>query len=293
MRGIRYGIHPPSHSGTVHPRGCGEYMSAPARPGAMDGSSPRMRGIPIASNNGTICLSVHPRGCGEYVKYSGSFASRIGSSPRMRGIRPPAQQASRGDGSSPRMRGIRAAFVVARAASRFIPADAGNTSPRMGVPCPAPVHPRGCGEYVARRAAHPETHRFIPADAGNTETAEYPVQFNAVHPRGCGEYCPGQARTIPACGSSPRMRGIRLPSIGLSLASRFIPADAGNTKTSSAQPRRETGSSPRMRGIHVCTPLVLVSRCGSSPRMRGIRGSQCFGTNNPRFIPADAGNTGC
>ena len=196
-------------------------------------------------------------------------------------------------GSSPRMRGILKRRNIPCSSMRFIPADAGNTSPRMGVPCPAPVHPRGCGEYVARRAAHPETHRFIPADAGNTETAEYPVQFNAVHPRGCGEYCPGQARTIPACGSSPRMRGIRLPSIGLSLASRFIPADAGNTKTASAQPRRETGSSPRMRGIHVCTPLVLVSRCGSSPRMRGIRTAMRTGEILGRFIPADAGNTGC
>ena len=276
----------------------------------MDGSSPRMRGIPIASNNGTICLSVHPRGCGEYVKYSGSFASRIGSSPRMRGIRPPAQQASRGDGSSPRMRGIRAAFVVARAASRFIPADAGNTVSTATTPRCSTVHPRGCGEYQwwplacsmpygssprmrgipVENSRDLPVHRFIPADAGNTAMRQAQAKRLPVHPRGCGEYDKRSPELKKIHGSSPRMRGILEMHEKIRAGRRFIPADAGNTA-----PDRYPGPGlsvhPRGCGEYWLWRNNLLLYVGSSPRMRGIRG--CFsGTPEQfRFIPADAGNT--
>ena len=95
---------------TVHPRGCGESDRRPDFDQAVEGPSPRVRGIPettphrsglsrsIPAGAGNPRRSggragrgrVHPRGCGEsgvVVRY-GSPA--VGPSPRVRGIPPPA-----------------------------------------------------------------------------------------------------------------------------------------------------------------------------------------------------------
>ena len=152
------------------------------------GSSPRMRGllkrrkipcrsmrfIPADAGNTVPAkhalspLAVHPRGCGEYAFPPLALVWPAGSSPRMRGIR------NRRAGNAENC--------------RFIPADAGNTRPKIDMQNITPVHPRGCGEYwlvplmgLSTNGSSPRMRgirmeffhstncfRFIPADAGNT-----------------------------------------------------------------------------------------------------------------------------
>ena len=134
----------------VHPRGCGEYAATGAQRMVASGSSPRMRGIlgeahwlqvrqrfiPADAGNTRLPttvrapFTVHPRGCGEYLQRIASRHAACGSSPRMRGI----------------LVWIRMESCILR----FIPADAGNTKARYRSPLVPTVHPRGCGEYLAK-----------------------------------------------------------------------------------------------------------------------------------------------
>ena len=114
----------------VHPRVCGEHITGIGFNSGKGGSSPRLRGTPLAeplsgassrfipaSAGNTFChdarssvCAVHPRVCGEH--------------PRIDVAAQPLH------GSSPRLRGTRLAKEADRIANRFIPASAGNTLPR-------------------------------------------------------------------------------------------------------------------------------------------------------------------
>ena len=153
---------------SVHPRGCGEHKPLWGIANEEAGSSPRVRGTPIAEQQADgymrfipagagntppcICTGmarpVHPRGCGEHF-------ARICFAPLNR---------------------------------RFIPAGAGNTAGRLICLINQAVHPRGCGEHtnsvfglifsvgssprvrgtLQHRLAQLALGRFIPAGAGNT-----------------------------------------------------------------------------------------------------------------------------
>ena len=80
--------------------------------------------------------------------------------------------------------------------------------------------------------------------------------------------------TMPAVGSSPRMRGALQVSDPGRYADRIIPADAGST-TMHLPPRRSVGDHPRGCGEHDLTNGVFQSSDGSSPRMRGARRVVC------------------
>ena len=136
----------------------------------------------------------------------------------------------------------------------------------------------------------PITVRFIPADAGNTGAAASPVIRLPVHPRGCGEYDNTPPEQLERFGSSPRMRGILQRHAIHRAAHRFIPADAGNTRS---PPRRPCPATVHPRGCGEYMTGPIGSRCsyGSSPRMRGIRRRIGNCVRFCRFIPADAGNT--
>ena len=154
---------------SVHPRACGERSYALSRDKTNNGSSPRLRGtasarprlrprrrfipapagngrgrrlvlrlsgrfIPAPAGNGMDIgfvaaiglVAVHPRACGERERSQPCARRPIGSSPRLRGT---AGQ------SPPRL-----------AATRFIPAPAGNGLAFCLGSCSTAVHPRACGE---------------------------------------------------------------------------------------------------------------------------------------------------
>ena len=139
-------------TGPVHPRACGEHPGMIVHSGDYYGSSPRLRGTPVAepslaspfrfipapagnttrpSGRGTS-LPVHPRACGEHIEELPHGDGRSGSSPRLRGTPEGGARVCRHQ--------------------RFIPAPAGNTRPAGGsAPCPS-VHPRACGEHIAWNA---------------------------------------------------------------------------------------------------------------------------------------------
>ena len=172
-------------------------------------------------------------------------------------------------------------------------------------------HPRGCGEHAkasqdyrplkgssprmrgtpAGRRNHHRQPRIIPADAGNTSSDANTVSAPGDHPRGCGEHTNADRIATYGYGSSPRMRGTPLIYKQSILAVRIIPADAGNTAPLDTS-RDTYKDHPRGCGEHSIARTVAMMFKGSSPRMRGTHNWSAVNLNDPRIIPADAGNTG-
>ena len=171
-----------------HPRMCGEHMPALSSALAKPGSSPHVRGTPLAESAGLEVGGIipacagntqagddrlqggedHPRMCGEHLRAHCSWLLPKGSSPHVRGTLFP-------DVGNILVMGI-------------IPACAGNTDCRSRSTCYIRDHPRMCGEHqagftigqnrlgssphvrgtlISRWATTPYT-RIIPACAGNT-----------------------------------------------------------------------------------------------------------------------------
>ena len=194
--------------------------------------------------------TVHPRVCGELTMAARCRGGAIGSSPRVRGT------------PSLRLRAVRPL--------RFIPACAGNspltiasTASRYG------SSPRVRGT-PRRSCTASAPQRFIPACAGNSRCCRLERTRAAVHPRVCGELRTVSVALDDGTGSSPRVRGTRVPPDQRDVDGRFIPACAGNSRKRLRQAAPEGGSSPRVRG----------TRAPASPPGKG-----------GRFIPACAGNS--
>ncbi len=237
----------------VHPRACGERMSGAHTNRRDRGSSPRVRGtryfcqcasgqnrfIPARAGNARGrrsflgCASVHPRACGERVS---APKRKISTS-----------------GSSPRVRGTHVLPMLCFQITRFIPARAGNASRSSTSSIDRTVHPRACGERLFTadpmgcdcgssprvRGTHPGhvcisvPLRFIPARAGNATPYEAPYVPETVHPRACGERTYAGAVRQHWIGSSPRVRGTHSFCNASTITHRFIPARAGNARSSS------------------------------------------------------------
>ena len=246
---------------------CGEHATNDRFASRIPGSSPRVRGtlcflcalfalagiIPACAGNtnvtsmSTSALRDHPRVCGEHD--SDAFAPNVRH------------------GSSPRVRGTPGTRYPLRHHAGIIPACAGNTvGGRVHVTC-AGDHPRVCGEHTSmtpsrasRMGSSPRVRgtrdklvRFvpelgiIPACAGNTS---FHVDGKAEdHPRVCGEHCRRRGGRRQSRGSSPRVRGTRLPRLRTSPCSRIIPACAGNTFLQPCQ-RHHGWDHPRVCGEH-------------------------------------------
>ena len=239
-----------------HPRACGANLRRSGLKRSSYGSSPRMRGkrsptrraaradriIPAHAGQ-TACQcrlfqnsSDHPRACGANSFRLSKFTSYAGSSPRMRG-KP-------------------CSVVYYPFCYRIIPAHAGQTRLPGRCSCRWPDHPRACGanefsprSYGPRTGSSPRMRgkpqrrrlrharrRIIPAHAGQTRRVERAAFLITDHPRACGAntFC----RTIALLkdGSSPRMRGKHGTDADDAVRVRIIPAHAGQTETSSADP---------------------------------------------------------
>ena len=285
-RGRRRGVRR-----AVHPRVCGELRSLTSARNLRHGSSPRVRGTRLGRLSPPSLVTVHPRVCGE----------------------------------------LAGALVHVDADLRFIPACAGNSFPSLARRCLLPVHPRVCGELVAPTAvplaiagSSPRVRgtpqqarqgagggRFIPACAGNSANLSHQTGGEAVHPRVCGELRRIRWQATRNVGSSPRVRGTLRRHQHGAYRRRFIPACAGNSRTSLRRHRAApvhprvcgelvfTGASPIVgAAVHprVCGELVPVlhealPQAGSSPRVRGTRRIRVGRELADRFIPACAGNS--
>ena len=171
-------------------------------------------------------------------------------------------------------------------------------------------HPRRCGEHLPwlpnhayRIGSSPQMRgapdfptiedlddRIIPADAGST--ADVPDNGKTIkdHPRRCGEHSTGYTMELSSTGSSPQMRGAPRAHEQPAGGPGIIPADAGSTRTSTANTRRAQDH-PRRCGEHTHPRLMSPSRSGSSPQMRGAHHRCAWPRPHPGIIPADAGST--
>ena len=92
-----------------------------------------------------------------------------------------------------------------------------------------------------------------------------------VYPRTGGEHFSRTYSTVALLGLSPHRRGtLAMPHIP-DLVIRFIPAQAGNTAASGADPR-SSPVYPRTGGEHDSTSLRSSFAFGLSPHRRGTRG---------------------
>ena len=189
--------------------------------------------------------------------------------------------------------------------------------------------PRGRGTPPGRVSGH-SGRRFIPARAGNARGRSGRGARTAVHLRAGGERGSPGLTSDGFSGSSPRGRGTRRRCGFARGERRFIPARAGNARTSRSGSPRPNGSSPRGRGTRAPRPppqprpRFIPARAGnaeksagyaaasavhpraggerleaahearypigSSPRGRGTRRSRDVRDGERRFIPARAGN---
>ena len=175
-----------------------------------------------------------------------------------------------------------------------------------------PVHPRARGEHTSAAAARldrsgssPRTRgtchkirsywrltRFIPAHAGNMCDVLLSPAPGAVHPRARGEHDSISARSSCSSGSSPRTRGTCPRSPPPCRPLRFIPAHAGNMRVP-AFGYPKSAVHPRARGEHFPRVARKCGKDGSSPRTRGTWWGGGPTPDEPRFIPAHAGNIFC
>ena len=136
------------------------------------------------------------------------------------------------------------------------------------------------------------------------------VGLSRDHPRLCGEHVASLNVGAVGQGSSPLVRGTRLPSSVCLVGSsplvretlavdvqirtrwRIIPACAGNTR-SGIFDQSAKSDHPRLCGEHVMDEIDSGARDGSSPLVRGTPPARALSPYKPRIIPACAGNTGC
>ena len=112
----------------------------------------------------------------------------------------------------------------------------------------------------------------------------------AVHPRARGEQLVVVVVVVVVHGSSPRTRGTALDRPARLASSRFIPAHAGNRKSS--RPARPANPvHPRARGEQSAMIIAADKFAGSSPRTRGTVFEPTGDEVIKRFIPAHAGNS--
>ena len=171
----------------------------------------------------------HPRMCGEHRTSWPNCEAKAGSSPHVRGAQ---------------FRGESVDHLVG-----IIPACAGSTSLALRLPPLTKDHPRMCGEHAwafsltsSKSGSSPHVRGargfmlseavhcgIIPACAGSTPQMTHSISITWDHPRMCGEHIVKHVRPCSKRGSSPHVRGARIPSQRQGRLSGIIPACAGST----------------------------------------------------------------
>ncbi len=293
-----------------HPRGCGAHRTADASTARVIGSSPRVRGTPVADKLDAPQVRIIPAGAGHTTIPEFRTFSRA-DHPRGCGAHLTCRKVSHWRcGSSPRVRGTLRRLRHARHYGRIIPAGAGHTGCDRPKARSSADHPRGCGAHSIvqlmrrdRYGSSPRVRgtpniadaegrgvRIIPAGAGHTPRAARHCPPGPDHPRGCGAHELITPAGDTFRGSSPRVRGTRRPLDGGANATRIIPAGAGHT-VPQIRCRQSRSDHPRGCGAHGLPARGNSSTSGSSPRVRGTRGSAPPVPSLERIIPAGAGHT--
>ena len=192
---------------TVHPRMRGERCGSRMKVKRTAGSSPHARGTHDRPGRRDRPDRFIPA-CAGNASSRSLMAFMIAVHPRMRGERRKLDVMRKfSSGSSPHARGTLTAGVAMSQDRRFIPACAGNASPRQRPLCLLSVHPRMRGERIGNgstiaHSAGSSPHargtlfltcenvrvpRFIPACAGNARSLRTPRRRPTVHPRMRGE----------------------------------------------------------------------------------------------------------
>ena len=213
-------------------------------------------------------------------------------------------------GSSPHVRGALELSDLDVLELGIIPACAGST-PRWWIgSVPSRDHPRMCGEHgvpasyqsaSAGSSPHvrgaprveglePEKSGIIPACAGSTPQMTHSISITWDHPRMCGEHIVKHVRPCSKRGSSPHVRGARIPSQRQGRLSGIIPACAGSTPTW-VRLCASNGDHPRMCGEHRSIVGIGVACQGSSPHVRGALLHLRVDARDRGIIPACAGST--
>ena len=172
---------------------------------------------------------------------------------------------------------------------RFIPARAGNTRCVRVRALRRRAHPHSRREYLGSsglgfgwsgslplvRGTCPPAYfwfcvrRLIPARAGNMTWFSRRPKVCPAHPRSRGEHSAAGASLLMRSGSSPLARGTSAEGEEPSIASRLIPARAGNMPL----------------------PVFLMAWLAAHPRSRGEHESPSTWIRvSLRLIPARAGN---
>ena len=232
----------------VHPRMRGERIIGNPASDRVDGSSPHARGTQQIGELSEIYARFIPA-CAGNASARACSAPESAVHPRMRGERKESPLSFRiGGGSSPHARGTHDRHRGRNHRRRFIPACAGNASPRCSTSGNSAVHPRMRGERPqgnakglvhsgssphargtpGRRRRPSPCGRFIPACAGNARRFAFVLETLAVHPRMRGERISNRCLRLRRRGSSPHARGTLTRHFWIKTADRFIPACAGN-----------------------------------------------------------------
>ena len=226
---------PAPSSTSAHPRAGGENNWNGVETAHVLGSSPRGRGKLIDQIPQVLVGRLIPARAGKTPPPAGADVSSR-AHPRAGGENE-AQALPDGTlyGSSPRGRGKRADRGGSERWRRLIPARAGKTQGRSGVPYRPTAHPRAGGENRLSTSSHSSSRgssprgrgkhgfgpfglspvRLIPARAGKTSSSDRATFVTGAHPRAGGENGQdGHDEGAPA-GSSPRGRGKLIVSQGM------------------------------------------------------------------------------
>ena len=213
----------------AHPRSRGEHFQNILAQRSRWGSSPLARGTRVSRCPFSVGRGLIPARAGNTFSAE-RIRCLIGAHPRSRGEHDGhGATTTYNPGSSPLARGTPLNALLAWFQAGLIPARAGNTTKHPNRKEPRWAHPRSRGEHSRGHVEAVGGLWLIPARAGNTLAAgRRPCRFWA-HPRSRGEHGPEGAPLVNRPGSSPLARGTRPLSTADYLATRLIPARAGNT----------------------------------------------------------------